>query len=116
MQETTTPEATTTTPPSTTPVEVANPIDNGLPSDLANPSSGDPRLEFLRKILSKIREEAEKAGIDGTMQVSVMRVDQPDLSQVQVSVLKMHGFMSISSHHTPLYLIVLLHSKSHHST
>lgn len=84
MQETTTPEATTTTtPPSTTPVELPNPIDGGLPGDLANPSSGDPRLEFLRKILSKIREEAEKAGIDGTMQVSVMRVDQPDLSQVQ---------------------------------
>uniref|UniRef100_A0A0N5AYS8 C2H2-type domain-containing protein n=1 Tax=Syphacia muris TaxID=451379 RepID=A0A0N5AYS8_9BILA len=41
----------------------------------------DPRFEFLRQILTKIREQAEKAGIDGTMRVSVIRINPVENSQ-----------------------------------
>ncbi|TMS35571.1 hypothetical protein L596_002947 [Steinernema carpocapsae] len=38
-------------------------------------SSMDARLGFLKAILSKIKEKAEEMGMDGTMQVSVIRVE-----------------------------------------
>lgn len=35
----------------------------------------DARLMFLRKILQKIKKNAEQMGFDGTMQISVIEVE-----------------------------------------
>lgn len=42
----------------------------------------DSRLDFLRKIIPKIKEQAEKSGIEGVMQVKVMQIDPVDSKQV----------------------------------
>ncbi|VDK67604.1 unnamed protein product [Litomosoides sigmodontis] len=39
------------------------------------PQAIDSRLDFLRKIIPKIKEQAEKSGIEGVMQVKVLRMD-----------------------------------------
>lgn len=64
------PKVESTTPPA----PPAQPIED-TPQE---PKPIDARFEFLRQILNKIREQAEKAGIDGTMRVSVIRIDPTD--------------------------------------
>lgn len=48
-----------------------------IPREDSSSLQGDSRLDFLRALLSKIRESAEKAGVEGTMQVSLVQVDPP---------------------------------------
>jgi len=55
-------------------IEVEQPMSNTLLSG-ENGSPRDARLDFLRKILQKIRTHAEQMGFDGTMQISVIEVE-----------------------------------------
>ncbi|EJD74304.1 hypothetical protein LOAG_18367 [Loa loa] len=43
------------------------------------PQTTDSRLDFLRKIISEIKEQAEKSGIEGFMQVKVLQVEPKQL-------------------------------------
>lgn len=57
----------------------------------------DPRFEFLRQVLMKIKEQAEKQGFDGTMRVSLIRVDPIEDAQVSFSILlKMQAVRSLN--------------------
>ncbi|VDK67259.1 unnamed protein product [Onchocerca ochengi] len=42
----------------------------------------DSRFDFLRKIIPKIKEQAEKSGIEGVMQVKVLRTDSFEPNQL----------------------------------
>ncbi|CAG9537240.1 unnamed protein product [Cercopithifilaria johnstoni] len=44
-------------------------------SSIDLPQVTDSRLDFLRKIIPKIKEQAEKSGIEGVMQVKVLQMD-----------------------------------------
>ncbi|VIO94325.1 Uncharacterized protein BM_BM10058 [Brugia malayi] len=43
----------------------------------------DSRLDFLRKIIPKIKEQAEKSGIEGVMQVKMLQMDSFEPKQVK---------------------------------
>lgn len=70
----------------------------------------DTRLDFLRKILQKIKKHAEQMGFDGTMQISVIEVEpqtenggensmergQPQLQQQRFLPIRPHFFAPFS--------------------
>ncbi|KAK6104243.1 hypothetical protein QQG55_15530 [Brugia pahangi] len=47
------------------------------------PQIVDSRLDFLRKIIPKIKEQAEKSGIEGVMQVKMLQMDPFEPKQVK---------------------------------
>ncbi|OZC11238.1 hypothetical protein X798_01654 [Onchocerca flexuosa] len=46
------------------------------------PQTVDSRLDFLRKIIPKIKEQAEKSGIEGVMQVKVLQMESFEPNQL----------------------------------
>uniref|UniRef100_A0A915PP33 Uncharacterized protein n=1 Tax=Setaria digitata TaxID=48799 RepID=A0A915PP33_9BILA len=58
----------------TSPTLEQRPLTN-LPGDV------DSRLDFLRKLIPKIKEQAEKSGIKGVMQVKVLQMDSLEPKQ-----------------------------------
>uniref|UniRef100_A0A915CCK1 Uncharacterized protein n=1 Tax=Parascaris univalens TaxID=6257 RepID=A0A915CCK1_PARUN len=83
-------ETTTSEPTATTTLPQEESSNNNAPK-IQSESAVDPRFEFLRQILTKIREQAEKAGIDGTMQISLVRVDPMEERQELPSFLDGFG-------------------------
>uniref|UniRef100_A0AC35U636 Uncharacterized protein n=1 Tax=Rhabditophanes sp. KR3021 TaxID=114890 RepID=A0AC35U636_9BILA len=74
VSTTTTTTTTTTAAPSTT-SEASNLV---ISESTENDAQSEGRLTFLRNILQKIKQHAEDMGMEGTMQVSVIRVDPMD--------------------------------------
>uniref|UniRef100_A0AAF5DK90 Uncharacterized protein n=1 Tax=Strongyloides stercoralis TaxID=6248 RepID=A0AAF5DK90_STRER len=75
VEETSTTTSTTTT---TKAAPIATESKDTKLSDSEESSSelgNDPRLQFLKNILQNIKQHAEDMGMEGTMQVSVIRVD-----------------------------------------
>ncbi|CAD5213786.1 unnamed protein product [Bursaphelenchus xylophilus] len=57
-------------------------VDNELNnSEEKHENEGDARLQFLKRILQKIKQNAEEMGLQGTMQVSVVEVEPQQLPE-----------------------------------
>uniref|UniRef100_A0A0N4ZHI7 Uncharacterized protein n=1 Tax=Parastrongyloides trichosuri TaxID=131310 RepID=A0A0N4ZHI7_PARTI len=102
VEENTTPSTTTTSTiaPATTEVKNTNLSDS---FESSNELGNDPRLHFLKNILQNIKQHAEDMGMEGTMQVSVIRVDPIEESKEKSIKIGDHDSSEESSFDKPVF-------------